>query len=165
MCDCKSSIYLRPGMDSLIFLVFDFLFSALLLKCCRCRNHGPAWRHFCRSPGLTQVTLCVVRGGDFVPEKVSRPQLSSATTLLSCLCSIVVLLRCRRSFRKLCILQQLSSIRGQASSLQWPVVLSGESHLRSWDSLCTDASQLFYLAAAFFFTSKVLEQQLSVHLW
>ena len=46
---------------------------------------------------------------------------------------------CRRSFRKLCILQQLSSIRGQASSLQWPV-FSGESHLRRQkrDS-CTDA--------------------------
>ena len=55
--------------------------------CCE-YNHG-AWRHFCRSRGLTQVTLCVSEtlSCDFVPEKVSRP-LGSLSP------AIVVLLRC-----------------------------------------------------------------------
>ena len=75
---------------------------------------------------------------------------------------------CRRSFRKLCILQQLSSIRGQASSLQWPV-FSGESHLKR-DS-CTDARWrtvktlgCSFLLLGLLATSKVEQQQLSVHL-
>ena len=129
-------------MDSLIFCVVVLVRLSLLSLSCWSvavvvimAPHGDI---FVVVQDWPKCSDCCQRCSSISEAVISCQKKSPGLSRLQLYCRSLAVL-CRRSFRKLCILQQLSSIRGQASSLQWPV-FSGESHLRRQkrDS-CTDA--------------------------